>query len=707
MDIPQERGQMSRPVHSRPWLGPKSWKKILRPHQIRAVAAALEAAEGRGDKALLKQRRGAILADEVGMGKTWEALGTALLFISRNGGTAVFFVPPALRQKWLKEIGDFCQRVSASDSSRSIQRAAAKLLRQSPETVQSTSRFRRFSRGNSLLARKCRLLVLDEAHKARKEGTVLHRCLKRFIRKKGNKLRLLLLTATPFQCDHRKELVNLLRLVDAGYRDPESHAAIPGIGYASITSGVGDVLEKMFDETESMRKEGVFEESRISRMLKKLDLNLDLDSDPKGRTFGVAKKHDGFDEFLRSLVIRTPKLRVKAGVQEVGPRAADFAHYLFGRAYLKAQPKGRAEGDDPPPGSGFLPNGYSRLCSTHLALAPKGKPGGHQHGRMLLRRAREEGKPSKEYTHPKLDLLIERLKRKPKSRFEKTVVFVNHLKTVSQLRKVLMKESRKLPILSKIPDPMDKPRVSDLKSALKQMKSSGLRRSCETASRLADDDQRVLEKVLQRNLARWGPTERPVQAAYLKAILDGVEEGLPCSMIRRYLRRELGGTRQGRGRLRANMPVRGFKPVEFLTGETDMLRRQRLLRAFNHDKVHPQILIVSQAGSEGQNMHQACRRVIHYDLHWNPTVLHQRTGRVHRDKIHAKQIEAEELVYAGGYDEKIREEAKRRDVYRDFLMGERTLRDLLHSFSQSDKAKGPGRGQGFRIDLRPDKVRFR
>jgi len=242
---------------------------------------------------------------------------------------------------------------------------------------------------------------------------------------------------------------------------------------------------------------------------------------------------------------------------------------------------------------------------------------------------------------------------------------------------------------------------------LRQMRSSGLKRSCETASLLAEDNQGVLEKVVQRNLARWGPTERPVQAAYLKTILEGVDEDLPCSAIRRYLRRELGGSRQGRGRLRANLPVRGFKPVEFLTGETDMLRRQRLLRAFNHDKVHPQILIVSQAGSEGQNMHEACRRVIHYDLHWNPTVLHQRTGRVHRDKIHAKQVEAEELVYAGGYDEKIREEAKRRDVYRDFLLGEKTLRDLLESFSQSDKGKRPGTGRGFRIDLRPARVRFR
>jgi ATP/maltotriose-dependent transcriptional regulator MalT len=118
------------------------------------------------------------------------------LFISRNGGKAVFFVPPALVQKWHEEIEEFCRRVLASAPPRAVKRAAIKLKRESHEIVKSTSRFKRFSRGTTLLAKKCRLLVLDEAHKARKEGTVLHRCLKRFIRRKRNKLRLLLLTAT-------------------------------------------------------------------------------------------------------------------------------------------------------------------------------------------------------------------------------------------------------------------------------------------------------------------------------------------------------------------------------------------------------------------------------------------------------------------------------------------------------------------------------
>lgn len=85
----------------------------------------------------------------------------------------------------------------------------------------------------------------------------------------------------------------------------------------------------------------------------------------------------------------------------------------------------------------------------------------------------------------------------------------------------------------------------------------------------------------------------------------------------------------------------------------------------------------------------------------------QRTGRVHRDKIHARDVKAEELVYAGGYDEKIREEAMRRDVYRDFLLGEKTLRQLLESFSKSDSGRQIKAGRGFRIDLRPANVSFR
>ena len=42
-----------------------------------------------------------------------------------------------------------------------------------------------------------------------------------------------------------------------------------------------------------------------------------------------------------------------------------------------------------------------------------------------------------------------------------------------------------------------------------------------------------------------------------------------------------------------------------------------------------EVLLSSEIGGEGRNL-QFCRTVINYDLPWNPTVIEQRVGRVHR-----------------------------------------------------------------------------
>lgn len=74
-----------------------------RDHQMRAVRAALEALLGRG-------QRGLVLADEVGCGKTYEALGiTALLWrYFRDTATPIqrilVVAKPALMPKWFNEI---------------------------------------------------------------------------------------------------------------------------------------------------------------------------------------------------------------------------------------------------------------------------------------------------------------------------------------------------------------------------------------------------------------------------------------------------------------------------------------------------------------------------------------------------------------------------------------------------------------------------
>jgi len=57
--------------------------------------------------------------------------------------------------------------------------------------------------------------------------------------------------------------------------------------------------------------------------------------------------------------------------------------------------------------------------------------------------------------------------------------------------------------------------------------------------------------------------------------------------------------------------------------------RDAVFRGFNSPLL-PEILICTQVGQEGIDLHRHCRNVIHYDLGWNPATIEQRTGRVDR-----------------------------------------------------------------------------
>ena len=55
--------------------------------------------------------------------------------------------------------------------------------------------------------------------------------------------------------------------------------------------------------------------------------------------------------------------------------------------------------------------------------------------------------------------------------------------------------------------------------------------------------------------------------------------------------------------------------------------REKRIRAFHDDE--RSVLIATRAGSEGRNL-QICNVLVNYDLPWNPMVVEQRIGRVHR-----------------------------------------------------------------------------
>src|SRR5712664_3610094 len=70
----------------------------------------------------------------------------------------------------------------------------------------------------------------------------------------------------------------------------------------------------------------------------------------------------------------------------------------------------------------------------------------------------------------------------------------------------------------------------------------------------------------------------------------------------------------------------GRQPIVYW-GAHSTAERDKRIRAFHEDE--RSVLIATRAGSEGRNL-QFCNVLVNYDLPWNPMVVEQRIGRLHR-----------------------------------------------------------------------------
>lgn len=172
------RARIARLILGEPPPDAKIGSVSLQPHQLSAV--------GRIERAL-DEFGGALLSDEVGMGKTYVAAA-----IARRYSRLLVIAPASLRQMWRRALdatavdADF---VSFEQLSR------------------ARSNDRSFSRDSPDSARAYDLLVIDEAHHARNKAT------RRFARLKelARDAKVLLLTATPIH-NRRDELSTVLSL---------------------------------------------------------------------------------------------------------------------------------------------------------------------------------------------------------------------------------------------------------------------------------------------------------------------------------------------------------------------------------------------------------------------------------------------------------------------------------------------------------------
>jgi non-specific serine/threonine protein kinase len=93
------------------------------------------------------------------------------------------------------------------------------------------------------------------------------------------------------------------------------------------------------------------------------------------------------------------------------------------------------------------------------------------------------------------------------------------------------------------------------------------------------------------------------------------------------------------------------RPGLILQGDTEVRRRQSLVREFQEDEMIPFFVISLKAGGFGLNL-TAASHVIHFDRWWNPAVENQATDRAFRIG-QTKNVLVQKFVCRGTVEEKI------------------------------------------------------
>jgi superfamily II DNA or RNA helicase len=167
-------------------------------HQIRAVRAALRRMGGR-----------ALLADEVGLGKTIEACLALKEYLLRAMASKVLIlVPPVLVEQWREELSSkFGVEADVFSQEEGVDGSFWRLAR---VAVASLAMARREPHKSEILSQSYDLVIVDEAHHLRRRETLAWKLVNQIKTKS-----LLLLTATPVQND-LDEIYNLASLLRPG-----------------------------------------------------------------------------------------------------------------------------------------------------------------------------------------------------------------------------------------------------------------------------------------------------------------------------------------------------------------------------------------------------------------------------------------------------------------------------------------------------------
>jgi superfamily II DNA or RNA helicase len=157
--------------------------------------------------------------------------------------------------------------------------------------------------------------------------------------------------------------------------------------------------------------------------------------------------------------------------------------------------------------------------------------------------------------------------------------------------------------------PMAADLADEMRSVDQALENLGLKAAGTLADPRADARFEALVRLIDDHLredGRWKVDERLVVFTEYKTTLD-------------YLQR----------RLAAKYP--DPEAIQILFGNMDPpSRRDDIKAAFNDPNSGVRVLVATDAASEGLNLQETARHLLHYDVPWNPSRLEQRNGRLDR-----------------------------------------------------------------------------
>jgi len=125
----------------------------------------------------------------------------------------------------------------------------------------------------------------------------------------------------------------------------------------------------------------------------------------------------------------------------------------------------------------------------------------------------------------------------------------------------------------------------------------------------------------------------------------------------------------------------GRQPIVYWGAHSTAERDERI-RAFHDDR--RSVLIATRAGSEGRNL-QFCNVLVNYDLPWNPMVVEQRIGRLHRIG-QKREVHIVNLAAAGTIESYILQLLDQKIKLFELVVGELDL--ILGEFGGAQKFEG-------------------